>query len=401
MKNSNGKIDILILLILVFAPSIRLIVPGLNTLILFAVLPAAMAYYLLINRFRLGNKSLIIYVGLLFWLLLTCVTSTNVENSFVDFRALMGGGIGSIIAYYLCSKKPSNSYWIFLGYILLLASTIYYLHTQNLLITLDSDTERLEDELVNANDLAYYLFYATIGWTIICRDKKLKAIFSILGNVVIIGTLLFLSIITASRQILMVVLPFYAYSIYFQYLQGRGSFRKILVAMVCCAAAFYIYSYFMDNMFEGSFLEKRMEIDIEDDTRGALLEDAINVGIRHPIFGVGPGNMVFYSNDGGFSHNSYLELFATSGIFGSILFICMIISFLKIQVRRYRETRNPMYLYLIVTMLTWALYNNLYVFYSGIWLITFFFVLCGFSDATYRRYCEQMSECNENLLTAR
>jgi O-antigen ligase len=313
----------------------------------------------------------------------------------------MGGGIGSIIAYYLCSKKPSNSYWIFFGYILLLASTIYYLHTQDLLITLDSDSERLEDELVNANDLAYYLFYVTIGWTIICCDKKLKTIFSILGNVVIISTLLFLSIITASRQILMVVLPFYAYSIYFQYLQGRGSFRKILVAMVCCAAAFYIYSYFMDNMFEGSFLEKRMEIDIEDDTRGELLEDAINVGIHHPIFGVGPGNMIFYSNDGEFSHNSYLELFATSGIFGSILFICMIISFLKIQVRRYRETRNPMYLYLIVTMLTWALYNNLYVFYSGIWLITFFFVLCGFSDATYRRYCEQMSECNENLLTAR
>ena len=390
MRNNNNKIDILIILLLIFAPSIRLIVPGLNTLILFAILPTAMAYYLIVNRFRFGNKPLAIYVGLLFWTLLTCFTSTNIAHSFGEFRALIGGGIGSIIAYYLCSKKPSNSYWIFLGYILLLVSTLYYLHTQNLLVALDSDTERLEDDLVNANDLAYYLFYVIIGWTIICRNKKLNVILSALGNMLIIGTLLFLSIITASRQILIVVLPFFIYSIYFQYLQGRSSFRKFAVTAVCCIAAFYIYSYFMDNMFEGSFLEKRMEIDLEDDTRSALVEDAINIGARHPIFGIGPGNMIFYSNDGGFSHNSYLELFVSSGIFGTILFVWMIMAFFKIQYRRYRETRNPIYNYLIITMITWALYNNLYVFYSGIWLITFFFVLCGFSDAIYRQDCEQI-----------
>ena len=398
MRNSNNAIDFLILMLMILAPSIRLIVPGLNTLILFAMLPTAMAYYMLTNRFRLGNKTLGIYVGLLFWLLLTCITSTNIEHSFVEFRALIGGGIGSIIAYYLCTKKPSNSYWIFLGYILLLASTIYYLHTENLLVTLDSDTERLEDELVNANDLAYYLFYVTIGWTIICHNLKLNAIFSILGNLIIISILLFLSIVTASRQMLMIVLPFFVYSVYFLYLRGQSSFKKILITAICGIMAFFIYSYFMDNMFEGSFLEKRMEINIEDDTRSALLEDALNTGARHPFFGIGPGNMIFYSNDGGFSHNSYLELFATTGFFGTILFVWMILSFIKMQIKRYRVTRNPMFMYLIITTIVWALYNNLYVFYSGIWLITFFFVLCGFSDATYRRDCEQLST---NLITTR
>ena len=103
MRNSNNTIDFLILMLMILAPSIRLIVPGLNTLILFAMLPTAMAYYMLTNRFRLGNKTLGIYVGLLFWLLLTCITSTNIEHSFVEFRALIGGGIGSIIAYYLCT----------------------------------------------------------------------------------------------------------------------------------------------------------------------------------------------------------------------------------------------------------------------------------------------------------
>ena len=398
MRNSNNAIDFLILMLMILAPSIRLIVPGLNTLILFAMLPTAMAYYMLTNRFRLGNKTLGIYVGLLFWLLLTCITSTNIEHSFVEFRALIGGGIGSIIAYYLCTKKPSNSYWIFFGYILLLASTIYYLHTENLLVTLDSDTERLEDELVNANDLAYYLFYATIGWTIICHDLKPNAIFSILGNLIIISTLLFLSIVTASRQMLMIVLPFFVYSVYFLYLRGQSTLNKIIITIICSIAALFIYSYFMDNMFEGSFLEKRMEINIEDDTRSALLEDALNIGARHPFFGIGPGNMIFYSNDGGFSHNSYLELFATTGFFGTILFVWMILSFIKMQIKRYRVTRNPMFMYLTITTIVWALYNNLYVFYSGIWLITFFFVLCGFSDATYRRDCEQLSA---NLITTR
>ena len=398
MRNSNNAIDFLILMLMILAPSIRLIVPGLNTLILFAMLPTAMAYYMLTNRFRLGNKTLGIYVGLLFLLLLTCITSTNIEHSFVEFRALIGGGIGSIIAYYLCTKKPSNSYWIFFGYILLLASTIYYLHTENLLVTLDSDTERLEDELVNANDLAYYLFYATIGWTIICHDLKPNAIFSILGNLIIISTLLFLSIVTASRQMLMIVLPFFVYSVYFLYLRGQSTLNKIIITIICSIAALFIYSYFMDNMFEGSFLEKRMEINIEDDTRSALLEDALNIGARHPFFGIGPGNMIFYSNDGGFSHNSYLELFATTGFFGTILFVWMILSFIKMQIKRYRVTRNPMFMYLTITTIVWALYNNLYVFYSGIWLITFFFVLCGFSDATYRRDCEQLSA---NLITTR
>lgn len=372
------------ILILTLAPSVRLMLPEANTLLLFGVLPMMMAYYLFKNRFRLENKSLVYYVILMIWLAITTLTSTDVSNSIKEMQAIVGGLIGSIPIYFICQSRKGGVNWIMLGYILLLASTIYYLQSNDMFITLDIEKERLEDDMVNANDLAYFAFYTTIAWCVICHNLRLKWYLSLPVNIVILATILTLSIITASRQILLFVLPFLGYSIYFQYLQKSSRIVKLLSIAIIAVAVYYVTNIYTNKFYEGSFLEKRMEANIEEDSRSALLKDAFVTGCRHPVFGVGPGNMIFFSNDGHFAHNSFLELFATSGLFGTILFVLMVWSFFRTQMRRYRATQNKMFQYLAITALFWALYNNLYVFYSGIWLISFFFLLCGYSDMLYK-----------------
>ena len=370
----------LAILIITLAPSVRLMLPEANTLLLFGVLPVMMAYYLFKSKFRFENKSLVYYILMILWLALTTLTSVEMSNSIKEMQAIVGGLIGSN--------------WIMLGYILLLGTTIYYLHTEGLLVSLDIDTERLDDDLVNANDLAYYAFYTVIAWCVICYNARIKWYLSIPGNLIILATILILSIITASRQILIFVLPFYIYTLFFQYLQKRSIFVKIFFVAIFAAIAYFAVTIYTESFYEGSFLEKRMETEIEEDTRSALLEDAIITGCKHPVFGVGPGNMVLFSNDGGFSHNSFLELFATSGLFGTILFVLMVWSFFRTQMQRYRATQNKMFQYLAITALFWALYNNLYVFYSGIWLISFFFLLCGYSDMLYKSEQQRLGTAN-------
>jgi O-antigen ligase len=394
MKQLGSAIAILIITL---APSVRLIFPEANTLLLFGLLPVMMAYYIFKSRFRLGNQSLLYYTIMIAWMAVTTLTSVDMGNSIKEMQAVAGGLIGSIPIYYLCANGKRGVNWIMFGYILLLASTIYYLHREGLLLSLDIDTERLEDDMVNANDLAYFAFYTIAAWCIICYNLHLKWYLSIPFNLLILATVLILSVITASRQILIFVLPFFVYSLYFQYLQKSSWFAKISFLAIFVAVAYLATTIYTENFYEGSFLEKRMEIDIEDDTRSALLEDAFITGIKHPIFGVGPGNMILYSNDGHFSHNSFLELFATSGIFGTILFVMMIWSFLRTQIQRYRTTRNKMFQYLTITILFWAVYNNLYVFYSGIWLIAFFFLLCGYSDMLYRSEMKRLSVTNDYI----
>ena len=392
MKSIKSAIDLVPVILLILAPSVRLMVPGLNAIVLFAFIPCIFIWASLKYNSCYTKKSIKYYIALIVWLLFTTLTSTNIPSSLSIMKTIGAGFLISVVFYSLASSKTNNGLYLLFAYIILLITTIWYLWQSGELLSLDITKERLDDELVNANDLAYYLFYVSCSVYILFYFSNLKRIWFVVTMILLIALAFSLSIVTASRQILIIVVPYILYCIYsFLLYDSKHKTKRIMVFILVLGIAFFALVPQIQGILSGSFLEARMEIEIEDDSRTALLQDAIRVGLEHPLLGVGPGNLIYFSNDGGFSHNSYAELFSTSGIPSLILFILMVFPFIVENRRRFKITKDKFFLFLFWTSLLWAAYNVLYVFYHSLWLIGFYYLIMGISSRYYSQCITQKS----------
>lgn len=70
--------------------------------------------------------------------------------------------------------------------------------------------------------------------------------------------------------------------------------------------------------------------------RASMVEDAINIGMSNPVFGIGLNMFSIIANYSTYSHNNYVELFCTTGILSALfyysIYIYAIISLFKQQV---------------------------------------------------------------------
>lgn len=385
--SNSLSISYLVVILILIAAIARLLMPGINKLMLYGVIPLLLLWRIHVHPGLFRNKYIKIYSLLIVWLLFVSLNATSYALAMNSMKTIVGGYMLSIIFYSLSSSNKKYSPWIFSAYIIALIGMIYFLYQRGELLAVDIEEERLDNDEVNANDIAYFLFYTTISVTVISWHSPIFRKWIWLGTYVAVAAgALWLALITASRQIIVFVLPFLLLSMGYRYFHGKPLYKYLIPLAVVVVAIGYIYNSYSSSMYEGSFLQRRMEHNLRDDTRAALLKDAINTGIDHPLLGVGPGNFILYSNDGGFSHCSYTELFAVSGVLGFILFTWLVVKFIRDQYLRYRETHDNLFMYLTIVGVAWACYNYLYAFYTSPWLIAFFFLLIGFSDNLFKQY---------------
>lgn len=383
----RNRIDLIPVVLLILAPSIRLMAPGLNSIVLFALIPLLFIWTLAKYSRCYSHDCIRYYFILLVWLFLTTLTSTNIPSSLSIMKTIGAGFLASFVFYSLASSRMNNGLCLLYAFILLFITTIWYLWQSGGLLSLDITTERLDDELVNANDLAYYLFYVSCSVYILFYFSHLHRFWFVLSMLVLLAVAFALSLVTASRQILLIVVPYVFYCLYsFLYSGSKISVKRVLRYTLLMVVVFLLAFPIVQGALEGSFLQTRMEIKVEDDSRTALLQDALRVGAQYPLFGVGPGNLIYFSNDGGFSHNSYAELFSTSGIPSLILYLFMIVPFILVNRSRYNQTKEKLFLFLFWTSILWTAYNVLYVFYHSLWLIGFYYLLIGISNRHYHNY---------------
>lgn len=384
-STKKSQIDKLPLLIMVLAPSVRLMVPSANALVLYFLIPVLCIWAYHKHPNLVKSKSLKYYLYFLIWLAITVFFSTDKTLSISVMKTISAGILASLIMYVMAAAKFKNGLYILLSYILLLASTIFYLWNEGELVNLDIYSERLDDSLVNANDLAYYLFYVSCGITILFYHSNIGKFWKLSIYVSLVVFTVWLSLITASRQMLVVIVPYILLCLFFQFFnKGRIKLENIIPVIIVVAILLIPAYYYVEELAEGTFLEERMGMRVSEDTRSTLLQEALRVGTEHPIVGVGPGCFVKFSSDGGFAHNSYAELFATSGIPAVFIYLLMTVPAILINKRRYKATYNPEFAFLYITCLFWLLYNVLYAFYTSLWLISFYFLLMGISDSLYK-----------------
>lgn len=345
-------------------------------LLLWSFVPAGAIICFIVHRSLFVN-SYLKYLFLLFlWSGFTHIFAIDPELSWTSMIRMLGVfGFCTILGHLSTYRNCFN--WLNLIYIIFLLICLIYART-NILhdnIELDSD-ERLNSQNLNANFFAYLSFFACISVFYFgnCFENKYLTFINKIFFILFIPLSFYITILTASRQFLIILLPLIAVLLWRRYLKRSALITKIASIIIFCFAFLYCADY-VEDVYNNSLLKERNE-KIEDDTRIFLIDKAIEVGFENPIVGVGPNNFLKFGN-GQFSHNSFTELFANSGIIAVLIYIFILLYFLKNQILLYKKYKQSRFVLFLIFGIFYIIANNFYVYYTNIWLMGYFIMIAS------------------------
>ena len=282
--------------------------------------------------------------------------------------------------------------WLYLTFVVLYICA--WLYAQNHIIVevtgaFEGEAARMNDAKLNANTMAYYTFFISFILFIfgeIIENPFLKKICRIVFFGVIPLSFI-VALLTASRQVLVIQIPLVSFMLYYRYwkkVKWKYRLTAVAVLVVSCFAVSGLFS----STYENSYLAVRSEKKLSEDARYVLLERAIKVGFENFPLGAGAGNFRAYG--GNISHCSIAELWANQGVVGVALFLWLVCSFLKKQWRNYNITKNRIYYLFLGFGVFFIVDNFFYVFYTDLWLISFFVLVATHSETLSQEYCSYL-----------
>ena len=361
-----------------------------NKVGLYIALPIAFLMSTLSNKgFRLNVYEKILY-ALFTWDCLAYFWADNKELASIELHALLGAFLLSYVVSIQGRKLSHAPYLYFVWALLYISAWNYAAH--HILVFMTDNNDRLNDENLNANTLAYYTFYFSFLCYVLSEIVKQKMIqrFWTIVFWVMLPLSFVVALLTASRQVLVIQLPLYAMLIYIRFIKGVSVKHKILfciIVIICLIAA----SGLIEDAYNDSFLKQRAERSITEDSRFALIGNAIEVGIENFPLGIGSANFQGVSYHGEIAHNSYLEAFADMGIIGMLLYTSLMFVYTFRQWRRYRQSNDKMYFIFFTFGLIYTLDGFFFVFYNAIWLISYFMFVAAHSEAYHERKEKEMT----------
>lgn len=389
MRNniSNKIYSCIILGCLFFAAAVSVNSDSLNSLALYVAIPIAF----LLSFLKRGKFVLNRYEGILLaiyaWDLFSALWAQYPTSASRELHRILG----AVLLIYIMAANGVEyklNKFLYITFIILYIGAWYYSINNSLVILeQNSEMDRLNDEKLNANTMAYYTFYATMSFFLL-SDLVSSMLWRRVSRALFLCMIplsFFVALVTASRQVLIIQVPLVIFLLYERYIREASTRTKILFAIISFSLCVVLLPSVL-KLYENSYLAVRAEQDIQDDSRWFLLKDAIKVGFKYFPFGVGAGNYVNYSFNRHFSHCSYTELFANNGIVGLILFCYLLYSFISRQRMYYKLTGDRQFIVFLVFGLIFTFDQIFYVFYTDLWLISFFVLVATHSNGLYHNY---------------
>ncbi|MFI2858756.1 O-antigen ligase family protein [Paenibacillus sp. JSM ZJ436] len=205
--------------------------------------------------------------------------------------------------------------------------------------------------------IATWLYYKQI-------NKKNRIIYGF-----IITFLFLICITTAIRKAIFIPIIFWFAYVFIISINRRRLIGGILKVILSIALILIGYSLLMYNEYFASTVGRRMEgfiagvlgtgeSDNSFNIRMLLIKSAIESFMTYPIFGYGFGAFRDYAdnmiNIRLYAHNNYLELLASSGIIGFIIYYGIVILIFKKLYIRFKKLGNVMFAFgiaLIISLL--------------------------------------------------
>ena len=330
------------------------------------------------------------------WVGLMAIGAYNATEASIEMHQILGCVLFSFIIASLAQDMKQIP-WLYGLYLILFICAVDYARRE-ILPDIIFGEGRVNDDWLNANTLAYYTFFYTFI-TFILGEIMHKSSWRTVWRILFftsIPIIYAVAIATASRQVMVICAPMVVIMLTYRYLFGPSTpkWLKGLTIIIILAAVSYALPFAIDR-YQQSALSQRNEMSIHEDERMILLREAIEVGCEHPIIGVGPGNFKLFSSPHLFSHNTYAELFANTGIIGALIYIIMVGAFCWISWKRWRKTHDATCFCFLIFGCFYAIYQFFYVWYVDNWLISFFILVCTHSDVYYNELTTESKPNNE------
>lgn len=381
MNNSYTIKEKAIILCVWFAAAASLLSDSINSFALYVTLP--LAFILSWSKVNSNfNKYLKILLALYIWITISILWASNIALAFRQFQQIVGCFVLCFIVS-INAAKQKNLPWLYATFIILLIGDWYYAYN-NIFGLIDLGIDRLDDEKLNANSLAYHTFYVTMAVYFIGDffSKKANKLLRLLF-LLVIPLSFYTAILTASRQVLLIQIPLIGMLLYCRYWEHTKLSRKLIFLFVALSVLFISLPKIAD-VYDNSTLMARSEMNIKEDSRSKLAKDAYRVAIDNMPLGVGANNYIIHSYNKHFSHNNYLELWANEGILGLCLYIWLVFRFLRLQVKRFLKYKDKTFLTFSTFGVFYIIDGVFYVFYPQIWLISFFILVATHSETYYK-----------------
>ena len=384
-SKKNSATDWAIIICLIFSGTASMLSDEINRLALYGALPLAFVLsFLKVKTIRINQYSNILFL-LFTWIAVSY--SWAVYNNYANTE--LHRVLGSFLVCYIVAvnaRERKMQPWLYLTYIALYIGAWNYASNHFVIDVsmMDSDEDRLNDAKLNANTMAYYTFYVTFVLFIFGEILEKKWIRNV-SNIMFIAMIpmsFFVALITASRQVLIIQIPLISFLLYLRYIKQQSSSRRFFFVIAMLVIAAFASSKAV-SLYENSYLAVRASTDLQEDSRNLLMKDAYKVAMDNLPFGVGAGNYIAYSFNKHFSHISYLELLANQGIIGCLLYIYLLVAFVKRQYKRYKVNNDRMLFLFLLFGLIFIADNFFYVFYTDIWLMSFFILVATHSETYY------------------
>ena len=358
-----------------------------NVFALYFAIPLSAIICRLYYKTKVTSKWLGLLIILFIWIMFT--------GLFADYPSIVQRHLTQILGVFLLcyivntlSKRNSFIPVLYVMYIVYFIGMFYFIYSRGLLTNFDYTVSRLAEGegasvSINANEPAYFTFFSTVSIFMLGEIINNRSINRIL-KLLFFSTIPIsfgVALLTGARQTLIIQIPTILLLLYCRY--PLHSKKSQLLIIIIIGLAGYILPKALD-VYDNSTLSHRAEKNVNDDVRTRLIKDACRVGMENPIVGVGPGCYIKYSREGGFSHCTYTELFANSGIPALLIYSMMLLSFVRLQYVRYKRTKDTLFKIFLIVGLMYVIYNFFYVFYQSLWLMAFFFLIANHSDTYYR-----------------
>lgn len=354
---------------------------GYQHYVTYGLVPSLFLYVLYLNNFRLRsfkNIYIIIFLLVVSWSFLLISISSKQALAFKNVVLLFGVFMVMLLTAEII-KYGHKKYikWLLLCYVIAFyVTTIYMYQMTGDIVNIHSNFIKRSAYGINANQYSYFSYFALISLFYLIEITK-KRIYIGLAIITIFWAG-YISFITVSRSgILFIVLTSVIYWI-FIFPSGKKYkvFKMALGFLLIGCVSYALYS-----TYNRSFLQDRVEEGIANNggPRAQLAKRAVNVFLEHPITGVGPGQFMFYSKMNLFSHNSFTEIAANSGIFGLILIVLIFFRPFTRSIRRLllsnKFKQSSLTKLNVLFFGTFILYNIFYAFYETLYGMLFFMII--------------------------
>ena len=192
-------------------------------------------------------------------------------------------------------------------------------------------------------------------------------------------------VLTASRQGLMAATISLGYCLWEFGIKGRRLYLVLLAPIVVVAVLAVAQPGRLMKRVASTFGETDSSTFESTQIREVILKESLAAAIKHPLFGVGPGNFTVISGVWRVAHNSFTEMAAEGGMLALILFLMILYRGLVNVGRLKRLTEKESDMKLLATALQASLVTFVIGGLFSSWEYQYMpYLLVAYSSAFYR-----------------